>query len=293
MISGEYRALSRPNRGPARFRTYLLGRTALCGALTLVIAAGIAPRAAQAGPEGTVVVGGAVDIAKSGTHTEFTQATQTAILNHDSFDIRANESVNFAQPNSYALAVNRIIGSDLPTSIAGKLTANGNVWVLNPSGVAIHGTAQVNVGGLIATSASIADEAIMAGERSFAGAPDGSAVTNAGSITAGEGSVVLVAPVVENTGTITANGSDVALGAGSGFTVDFAGDGLTRFQVTPGEGVSLTNTGTISARGGAAYLSAASAEAVRSSVVSIGGRVEATRIEERGGTIVITGGEHG
>lgn len=292
MISGEYHALSQHERGAARFRARLLGRTALCGALSLGIATGIAPRA-KAGPEGTVVVGGAVDVAKAGTHTEFTQHTQTAILNHDSFDIRVDESVNFAQPNARALAVNRVVGSDLPTSIAGKLTANGNVWVLNPSGVAIQGSAQVNVGGLTATTASISDEAIAAGQHSFSGAPGGSAVTNAGSITAGDGSVVLVAPVVSNSGTITTNGSDIALGAGSGFTVDFDGDGLTRFEVTPGKGVSLSNTGAITAQGGAAYLSAASSEAVKTAVVSIGGKVEATRIEERGGVIVISGGDHG
>ena len=220
MISGEYRTLSRFERRTARFRSFLLGRTAICSALSLGIATGIAPRAAKAGPQDTVVVGGAVDILQSGTHTEFTQHTQTAILNHSSFDIKANESVNFSQPNAGSLAVNRIVGTDLPTSIAGRLTANGNVWVLNPSGVAVQGTAQVNVGGLVATTASISDEAIMAGQRSFAGAPDGSAVTNAGSITAGGGSVVLVAPVVANTGTITAEGSAMwRLLAGSGFNL--------------------------------------------------------------------------
>src|SRR5690606_34251264 len=125
MISCDRETLLPSEPGSARVRANLLGRTALCGALTLAMVAVFVPGAAKAGPVGTVVVGGSVDIAKSGTHTEFTQHTQTAILNHDSFDIRVNESVNFAQPNSRALAVNRIIGSDLPTSIAGKLTANG------------------------------------------------------------------------------------------------------------------------------------------------------------------------
>ena len=75
--------------------------------------------------------------------------------------------------------------------------------------------------------------------------------------------------------------------------MDFDGDGLTRFEVAPASGVSLTNTGTISAEGGAAYISADSADAVQTAVVSIGGKVEATRIEEKGGVIVISGGDNG
>ena len=293
MIGGDFHNLTEHKGRIDRLRARLLGRTALCGAVTFGVLFGSGHRHAEAGPEGTKVTHGTVSIQKTGTHTEFTQSTNKAILTHQSFDIKRNESVNFAQPTKNSLAVNRVIGKDLPTNISGKLTANGNVWVINPSGVAISGTAQVNVNGLIATTASISDQDIISGKTSFAGAPDGSAVTNAGDIAAGDGSVVLVAPVVENTGTITTQGSDIALGAGSGFTVDFDGDGLTRFEVTPASGVSLTNTGTISAQGGAAYISAESADSVQTAVVSIGGKVEATRIEEKGGVIVISGGDEG
>ncbi|MEO1491661.1 MAG: filamentous hemagglutinin N-terminal domain-containing protein [Pseudomonadota bacterium] len=259
--------------------------------MSILVAAGY--RVAHAGPTGSKVVAGSASITQSGTHTEVKQTSNTAILNHKTFNIGRNESINFAQPSKNALTVNRVTGKDVPTNIAGKMTANGNVWVLNPSGVAISSTAQVNVNGLIATTASISDADILSGRTSFAGAPDGSSVTNAGQIDAGDGSVVLVAPVVANTGTITTQGSDIALGAGSGFTVDFDGDGLTRFEVASGNGVSLTNTGTLSAAGGAAFISAASADQVQTQVVSIGGKVEATRIEEQGGVIVISGGDNG
>ena len=166
-----------------------------------------------------------------------------------------------------------------------------------PRGVAISSSAQINVNGLVATTAKISDEAILAGRESgsfsFSDATDGTSVTNAGTINAGDGHVVLVAPVVDNSGTITTDGSEIALGAGSGFTVDMNHDGLTRFEVQPGNGVSLTNTGTLSAEGGAVFLSAAAASSVEGAVVSIGGQVEATRIENRGGQIVISGGERG
>ncbi|MEM7422067.1 MAG: filamentous hemagglutinin N-terminal domain-containing protein [Pseudomonadota bacterium] len=292
-IGGEKIGAVRHGSGAGGVRAGLLGRTAMSGALAMVIAFGTPLPRAKADPQGTVVISGDITIQKSGTHTEFTQGSNTAILNHNSFDINVNESVRFQQPSAGSLAVNRVVGSDVSTTIAGQLTANGNVWVMNPSGVAISNSARINVNGLLATSARISDADILSGNHSFAGAAAGSAVTNAGDITAGDGGVVLVAPVVDNSGTITTSGGDIALGAGSGFTVDFSGDGLTRFAVEEGEGVSLTNSGTISAEGAAVYISAASAGAVQGSIVSIGGRVEATRVEDRGGQIVISGGQRG
>ena len=297
MISAEFKALSRRSSDLERLRARLLSRTALCSVLSIGILFGANARPAKADPRGTKVVHGKVSVQKSGTHTQFKQRSGTAILNHSSFDIRSNESVHFQQPGSNALAVNRVVGSDVSTSIAGRLSATGNVWVLNPSGVAISNTARINVNGLLATTAKISDRDILAGRASgnytFSGAADGTAITNAGSIAAGDGHVVLVAPIVENSGTITTKGSDIALGAGSGFTVDIGLDGLTRFEVQEGSDVSLTNSGALGAEGGAIYLSAAEANAVESAVVSIGGEVEATRIENRGGKIVISGGNNG
>ena len=273
----------------SRRRGVLLGQSALCGALSLA-AFGVIPGPAVADPTGTKVISGDVSVTRSGTHTEFRQNTPTAILNHNSFDIDANESVHFDQPTIHALAVNRIVGKDLPTTIAGKLTATGNVWVINPSGIAISNGATINVNGLIATTADIADDKILSGDRTFSGAPEGSMIVNEGFITGGTGSVVLVAPKVENRGTILSRGSDVAIGAGSGFTVDMDGDGLTRFEVTPGKDVNIATTGTIRAEGGAVYMSAESQDAVRGAIVSVGGKVEATRVEEKGGVIYIHAG---
>ena len=296
MIGADYLALTRRQDRANRIWSRLMCRTALGGALSIGLGTGLFGRSALADPSGGQVVGGQATIQQSGTHTQINQGSQTAIINWQNFDINTNESVNFAQPNTRSLAVNRV-QSDIATNIAGELTANGNVWIENRSGVFIRGDARVNVGGLVATTARIDTDALdmtQGVQTAIAtGAIDGTVVSNEGAITAEGGSVVLVAPVVDNSGAITANAGDVALGAGSGFTVDFEGDQLTRFEVAPGNGVSLTNSGTLSAQGGAVYISAAAADAVQESVVSIGGKVEATRIEDRGGVIVISGGETG
>ena len=87
MISGEFKALSRQVTELERLRSRLLSRTALCGVISMGMFFG-GGKPANAGPEGTVVVQGGVTVQKSGTHTQFNQSTNTAILNHSSFDIK-------------------------------------------------------------------------------------------------------------------------------------------------------------------------------------------------------------
>jgi filamentous hemagglutinin family protein len=274
-----------------RTRGMLLGRTALCGVLSLGVVAAFAARPARAEPAGGTVVQGGAAIQTTGSHTEITQTTQQTLITWQDFSIGSAESVNFAQPNTKSVALNKVL-TNIPSDIQGQLTANGQVWIINPNGVFVGAGATVNVGGLVATTADLVEQDWDAGKYTFTGAPAGSQVDIAGAVNATDGSIVLVAPLVNASGSLTAAG-DVALGAGSGFAVDFHGDGLTRFAVDAAAGARLDVSGTISAQGGAAYLVGAASDAVEDAVVSIGGQVEAIRIEDRGGVIVISGGETG
>ena len=121
----------------------------------------------------------------------------------------------------------------------------------------------------------------------------GGAVINNGEIVAGAGGAILAAVRVENHGKITAQGGDVSLGAGSAFTVDFAGS-MVGFEVKKAaDGASVVHDGVIESQGGVVSLSAQEAQAVRTNVVSVGGVVKATRIERRGGVVYLSGGDEG
>ena len=121
----------------------------------------------------------------------------------------------------------------------------------------------------------------------------GGAVINNGEIVAGAGGAILAAVRVENHGKITAQGGDVSLGAGSAFTVDFAGS-MVGFEVKKAaDGASVVHDGVIESQGGVVSLSAQEAQAVRTNVVSVGGVVKATRIERRGGAVYLSGGDEG
>src|SRR4051812_571005 len=89
---------------------------------------------AFASPEGGTVVAGHASITSTPGNTTINQTSQNAALDWQSFNIGVGESVRFVQPNSSAVALNRVLGSD-PSSILGSLSANGKVFLVNPNGV--------------------------------------------------------------------------------------------------------------------------------------------------------------
>ena len=244
--------------------------------------------AAQAGPEDGRIVNGSGSISQSGTHTDIRQNSDFLATHWGSFNIAAHESVQAHQPGASSRLLIRVDGGGA-TNIAGTFTANGITILENRNGVQFSRGAIVNVGGLLATSSRISG--VSGANWQLNGT--GGAVVNHGQIAAGAGGVVLAAVRVENHGKITAQGGDVSLGAGSAFTVDFAGS-MVGFEVRQAaSGASITNSGKIEAQGGVVALSAQEAQAVRTNVVSVGGVVKATRLERRGGVVYLSGGTQG
>jgi filamentous hemagglutinin family protein len=222
-----------------------------------------------------------------------TQTTNTASLNWNSFSIGSGESVTFVQPTTSSIAVNRVIGTDA-SAIYGTLAANGKVYLINPNGILFASTAQVNVGGIVASTLDISDSDLENGNYVFSG--DSTAtVTNAGTIIALDGGyVVLLGRQVSNNGTITANSGTVALGAGSKITLDFDGDGLLSLTVDSAVLEALAkNSGTIIADGGKALLTAADVDTLAGTVVNNSGIIRAQSISDVNGMIVLDGGTNG
>ena len=242
----------------------------------------------HAAPQNGRVVEGAGSIERSGTHTDIRQHSDFLATRWNSFNIAAHESVQAHQPNSTSRLLIRVDGGGA-TNIAGNYSSNGITILENQNGVQFSRGAIVNVGGLLATSSRITG--VAGNNWQLNGI--GGAVVNHGKIVAGAGGVVLAAVRVQNTGDITAKGGDVALGAGSSFTVDFAGS-MVGFEVSQAaSGASLATTGKIESRGGIVSLSAREAQAVRANVVSVGGVVKATKLERRGGVVYLSGGDEG
>src|SRR5690349_8407697 len=144
---------------------------------TLALATGLAAAQALAAPTGGQVSAGQGGITQSGTTTTITQTTPKLAINWQSFGIAGNETVNFVQPGSNAVALNRVLGTEA-SQIMGRLNANGQVFLLNPNGVLFGKTAQVSVGGLVASTLGLSDADFMGGRTVLRG--NGGVVRNEG-----------------------------------------------------------------------------------------------------------------
>jgi len=269
------------------------------GALTLaaLLAASGAAFALDPGalPTGGTITAGSGTIATSGNQMVVNQTTPQMIANWNSFNIGQDAGVRFIQPGSTATALNRINDQN-PSQILGSLSANGNVFLLNPAGIIFGQTARVDVGGIVASSLSMLDTDFLAGKYTFTNPGNAGAVLNRGTINAMPGGVVaLIAPRVTNEGAITAGGGSVALAAGNQVSLDFTGDGLITYTVDKGAVDALAeNKGLIRADGGLVVMTAKAADALTGAVVNNSGVIEARTLQEKAGRILLLSDmEHG
>src|SRR5579862_2794608 len=284
----------------ASFRQRCLASTTLAG---LVLIGGMTAPSLANPTGGNVVAGSATISQPSSAVTTVTQQSDRAIINWNSFSIGAGERTQFYQPNSSAFTLNRVTGGD-PSVIAGRLNANGNIAIVNRSGILFSKGAQVDVNSLIATTADIHNDDFMAGKFNFniPSANPNATVVNEGQITIGDhGLAALVAPGVGNSGVIQAKLGKVVLGGAETFAVDFYGDGLISFDVgskvtqaplgPDGKPMPLvSNTGEIDADGGTILLTADAVDNIVSNLVQAGGVLRAQTAGTTTGNIILDGG---
>lgn len=257
----------------------LTAGTLLRGACHAVLLSGalMRPGAGYALPSGGVVSSGTANIATVANTTTITQSTNKAIIDWTSFNVNSGEHVNFVQPGSSSITLNRIHDAN-PSVIDGEITANGKVWLVNSNGVFFGSGAQINVAGLVATTADIDNTNFENGNYTFnhSGNPNAT-IQNDGSITVAQaGLAAFVAPNVVNNGTITARLGKVALASGDTFALDMYGDGLMSVAVSNAVAQQLVqNSGHISATGGQVQLTAAAASNIVSLLVNNSGIIEA------------------
>lgn len=267
-------------------------RARLCPApalVSLVLATSTAMASlAFAAPQGGIVRGGQVTIETAGARTLVRQSSDRAIIDWRGFDLKPTESLRFVQPGRGSATLNRV-GPGGPSRIDGRIDANGQVFIANPAGVIFGARAQVNVAGLLVTSADLDNRDFLDGRLTFSKPGlDTATVANQGTLNATDaGFIALVAPRVFNDGLITARLGRVALASGERFAVDLTGDQLIRFTVPARQALVLDNGGTLQADGGSVSLSAAAARHVVDSVVNLDGVIRADRVAQHDGRIIL------
>ena len=250
----------------------------------------LSPNPAKAGPAGGEVTFGSGNIAQSGSTYTITQASKNLSLNWQSFNVAPSETVNFVQPSASAIAVNRIYDIN-GSKILGQLNANGQVYLINPNGILFGQGAQVNVGGLVASTLDMSDANLNTSTRFLHGNGSG-LIVNQGLINASRGGyVALLGNTVSNEGSITVQQGTVALGAGSAATLTFSDNSLVKMQIDQSLLNSLSeNAGLIHADGGLVIMNAGTKDALLASVVNNSGVIEAHTVEDHNGIITLLGG---
>ena len=267
----------------------------LVALLAAAALSGVPQALAENLPTGGSVAAGSASIGTAANNSlTVTQSSSSAAINWQSFSVGSGYSVNFIQPSSSSAILNRVTGST-PSTIAGTITANGQVYLINPNGIAITSTGIVNAAGFVASTLDIGDDDFMAGKRTFTGSGASAAVTNAGTITIGRGGyAALLGGSVDNAGTITVPLGKVGLGSGEQATLDLSGDGFLQVAIptaAAGSGALVANSGTISADGGVVRLSAAAAKDMARQAINMSGTIEAKTVGGTSGDVVLAGSD--
>ncbi|WP_076999025.1 filamentous hemagglutinin N-terminal domain-containing protein [Variovorax sp. KK3] len=247
---------------------------AICAVGTGAALAQLAPGAL---PTGGTVVGGQASIVQNGTTLAITQTSARALVNFSSFNVGSGALVDIRQPGAAAALLARVTGQDA-SQIYGQIKADGALWLINPAGIMVGQGARIDVGSFIASTLNVSDTDFLAGRLTFTSPGGAGALSNAGTITAagGGGRIYLVAPKIENTGTLNAPGGEVLLAAAQNVQlVDTGHPGVS--IALSGAGGDVRNLGRIVAEAGRIGLGGAlvanAGEISASSAVSEGGRI--------------------
>ena len=253
---------------------------------------------ALANPSGGSAIVGQASMLNQGN--KLTVTTQNGALgnysaiNWQSFSIPAGSTTYFQQPNVSSTSINRVVTNN-PSQIFGTLGSNGNLVLVNQSGITVGAGAVVDSAGFTASSLRMSDADALAGRMRFGdGAAGGAGVSVQGSILARSGDVVLL-------GTQLDTGKDALIQAPNGSTllaagrqIELTGRGLEGISLQVQAPVdSAINLGTL--KGDAVGIFAGTLKhsgLIQASTVSLeGGRVvlKAAQRADLGGVIEASG----
>ncbi|HEY8334801.1 MAG TPA: filamentous hemagglutinin N-terminal domain-containing protein, partial [Tardiphaga sp.] len=204
------------------------------------------------------------------TQVGILQTAARAILNWTSFNVGARTTLTFDQQgNANWVALNRVNAATAPSQILGNIKADGQVYVINQSGIIFGGGSQINVGSLIASTAGITDSqfsnsGIYSTQTGSTYTPSftaagGKVVVEAGasistaapaSVTSGGGFVLMIGSEVVNAGSISTPKGQTMLAAGDNFILRKGyGTDANQFSTTNGNEIApVINAGSAAGR---------------------------------------------
>lgn len=201
-------------------------------------------------PTNPTVVTGDIDIDFSQTSfVEITSQTDRSIIDWGTFSIDSGEQVNFTLPSSTSAILNRVRGA-VASEIAGNLTSNGTVYLVNEAGILVTNAGTINTNNFIGAALDVLnDDFLSGGPTTFQTLGHGTVQNNGAIITAG-GTIILMGFCVDNQGSLTAAEGGVGLGAGTNIIMN-PGNGIILRVIEQAPQMNMltgvSNTGSINA----------------------------------------------
>ncbi|HHF1173708.1 filamentous hemagglutinin N-terminal domain-containing protein [Haemophilus influenzae] len=294
---------------PARMKVRHLALKPLSAMLLSLGVTSIPQSVLASGLQGMNVVHGTATMQVDGNKTIIRNSVD-AIINWKQFNINQNEMVQFLQENNNSAVFNRVTSNQI-SQLKGILDSNGQVFLINPNGVAIGKNAIINTNGFTASTLDISNENIKARNFTFEQTKDKALaeIVNHGLITVGkDGSVNLIGGKVKNEGVISVNGGSISLLAGQKITISDIANPTITYSIAAPENEAV-NLGNIFTKGGKINVRAAnirnqgklSADSVskdksgnivlsaKEGEAEIGGVISAQNQQAKGGKLMITG----
>jgi len=268
----------------------LVSRWIILHVISVSLVLGTGP--VMANPLGGVVVNGSASIQSSGNTVTVNQATNRAVIDWQGFSIGAGETTQFNLPNNSSAVLNRVTGGN-PSSLLGTLNSNGKVYLINPNGILVGNGANINVGGLVASTLDVSNEQFMKGGKLDFSGSSLKGVVNHGTVRAVDGDIYMIAYSVENHGTLHAPNGTVGLAAGQSVTLMDAGH--PSLKVRPSKNsvgttrTGITNTGLIDA----VQVELVAHGNIYALAINNRGTIRATGSVERDGQVFLVAGHGG
>lgn len=240
-----------------------------------------------ANPTGGVVVLGDAQIQSTFPGlTTIHQQSNNAVINWSTFNISSGEHTNFIVPSATSATLNRVLDGG-PSLLNGTLTSNGQVFLINASGIVFGKGSMVDVAGFTASTLDLSNRMFMAGGQMAYQGNTTAGVTNSGTIRASSGDVFLIGFQVNNSGVIRAPNGTVGLAAGTDVLIMPAGDErvIVRNAAGPQRSTGVSNSGLIKAN--VAELKAHGGN-VYALAIQNTGRIAATAATRQGGRIILS-----
>ncbi|MFE8072492.1 FG-GAP-like repeat-containing protein [Marinobacteraceae bacterium S3BR75-40.1] len=272
------------------------GALNLLSLLMLFLLAATASFRAGAAPQNGTIVTGSGGITANGALTTITQDSDRLAIQWDAFDIAAGETVQFVQPNGQALALN-VDFSGSASQLLGTLNANGQVLLLNRSGILIGDGASINTSAFLASDLSVSPDDFASGDFTLTdNAPKTGGIVNRGQInTTGPSGIYVLGQFFDNSGQLSASNGDIHVAIADKLVVTTDASGLLGVQLTeplqsdisPTSSL-IANKGSIVAFDGNIYLDLIYSDVLKAQAVNNQGMVNAVGITQNNGRVVLT-----